>query len=243
MVRCADRKAAILLLMQGNPAEDWQRLTEHYREISDEELQELAADFVDLTETARQVLRNEMKNRGLDEQRTAAEVPESSDRAAAPRWDRPGNPDPGDIRSNATNGNEEDDLPKEFTWKTTLCDCDDREQAWQIHEVLKRAGIESWVEQPGSRYSFGISSPRVVVAADQLDEARTISAGPIPQEIIDQLRMDVPDFEAPKCPSCGAWDPVLEGVDPFNTWQCEACGKQWTESAADADGKPEKAER
>jgi hypothetical protein len=35
---CAERKAAILALMQVNPAEDWQRLTEHYREMSDGEL-------------------------------------------------------------------------------------------------------------------------------------------------------------------------------------------------------------
>jgi hypothetical protein len=229
--------------MQGNPAEDWQALTEHYREMSDEELQELAADFVNLTETAQQVLRNEMKIRALNEPRAAAEVPKGADRPAAPRWDRPDNPNPGDIRSNATDGNEEDDLLHEYTWKTALCECDDREEASRICEVLKRAGIESWVEQPGSRYSFGISNPRVLVAADQLDEARAIASGPIPQEIIDQSRMDVPEFEAPKCPSCGAGDPVLEDVDPFNTWECEACGKQWTEPAADVDGKPEQAER
>ena len=229
--------------MQGNPAEDWQRLTEHYREISDEELQELAADFVDLTETAQQVLRNEMKNRGLDEPQAAGEAPKSSIRPTAPQWDRPDNPDAGDFQSNATDGNEEHDSPREYTWKTTLCACDDREQARQIYEVLKRAGIESWVEQPRSRYSMDIGSPRVLVAADQLDEAREIAARPIPQEIVDQFRMDVPEFEAPKCPKCGAEDPVLEGVDPFNSWLCETCGKQWTESAGDLNGKQEKAER
>jgi hypothetical protein len=50
-----------------------------------------------------------------------------------------------------------------------------------------------------------------------------------------------PEFEPPRCPQCGAEDPVLEGVDPFNTWLCEACGKQWTESAAALSGTPEKA--
>ena len=53
--------------MQANPFEEWQRLTEHYREKSEEELRELAADFADLTETAQQVLRNEMRKRGLDD--------------------------------------------------------------------------------------------------------------------------------------------------------------------------------
>jgi hypothetical protein len=229
--------------MQGNPAADWQGLTEHYREMSDEELQELAADFVDLTETAQQVLRNEMRNRGLGEPRAAGEAPKNSDRLTAPRWDRPDNPDTGDNLSNAAGVDQESGLPHEYTWKTPLCACDDREQAWQIFEVLKRAGVESWIEQPGSRYSFGISSSRVLVAADQLDQALEIAARPIPQEIIDQSRMDLPEFESPKCPTCGAGDPVLEGVDPFNTWKCEVCGKQWTESAGDLEEKPEKAER
>jgi uncharacterized protein (DUF983 family) len=51
--------------------------------------------------------------------------------------------------------------------------------------------------------------------------------------------MQVPEYELPVCPKCGAGDPVLEGVDPFNSWLCEACGNEWTESAAD-DEKEEK---
>ncbi|MGP8173766.1 MAG: hypothetical protein ACLP7O_04360 [Terracidiphilus sp.] len=234
----AERKAAILLLMLGNPAEDWQRLTEHYREISDEELQELAGDFVDLTETAQQVLRNEMRNRGLDEPRAASEASKSSNRPAAPRWDRPGNPDPGDIQSDAAGEGEEDDLPREYTWKTPLCECESREKAWQLREVLRRAGIDSWTD----RYLVEEGYIRVTVAADQLEEALEIASRPIPQEIIDQSKMEMPEFEPPKCPNCGARDPVLEGVDPFNTWQCEQCGKEWTESAGAFVDQEEKSE-
>jgi hypothetical protein len=229
--------------MEGNPAEDWQRLTEHYREMSDEELQELAADFVDLTETAQQVLRNDMRNRGLDEPPAAGEAPKISEPPALPRWASTVDPDAGPIVSNAPESNEEDDSPHEFTWKTTLCECEDREQAWQITEVLKRAGIESWIEQPGSRYSIGISSPRILVAADQLEKAVEIASRPIPQEIVDLSKMDVPEFQAPRCPHCGAEDPVLESVEPANAWLCEACGKQWTEAPEDLNAKPEEAGR
>jgi hypothetical protein len=102
---------------------------------------------------------------------------------------------------------------------------------------LSRAGIESWIERPGGDWMIG--GPRVLVAADQLDEARRIAAQPIPQEIVELSKIDVPEFEPPSCPQCGAADPVLEGVDPFNTWRCEACGKQWTESAPGLDGSPE----
>jgi len=232
----AEGKAAILLLMQVNPAEDWQRLTEHYREISDGELLELAADFVDLTETAQQVLRNEMRNRGLDEPRAAGETRTTSD-PAPPRWASSADLDAGANEFSDPGTNGEDDLPREFTWKPMLCECDDREQAWQIYEVLKRAGIESWIERPGS----GILYPRVLVAADQLDEAREIAARPVPREIVDELRQEPPEFEPPKCPKCGAEDPVLESVEPANAWLCEACGKQWTESPPDPEGKPEEA--
>ncbi|MGA2675014.1 MAG: hypothetical protein ABSE99_17500 [Terracidiphilus sp.] len=229
--------------MQANPAEDWQWLTEHYRAMSDEELDELAADFVDLTETAQQVLRNEMRNRGLDEPRATSEAPKSADPPAAPLWDLPENPDSACSPANDAGGNEEDDLSHEYTWKTQLCACEDREQAWQIQEMLRRAGIESWIEQPGSRYLMETSGPQVLVAADQLEKAVEIAKNPIPQEIVDQSKADVPGFEAPKCPGCGAADPVLEGVDPVNKWRCDACGRRWTESAEDLSGKAEKAGR
>jgi hypothetical protein len=235
----AEGKAAILLLMQVNPAEEWQRLTEYYREISDGELLELAADLADLTETAQQVLRGEMRNRGLDEPRAAGETPANSDRPAPLRRVSFVDPYTGEIESSVPGVNREDDAPREFTWKTMLCECDDREQAWQIYEVLRRAGIESWIERPGS----GIIYPRVLVAADQLDEARAIAARPVPPEIVDQSRMEPPEFEPPKCPKCGAEDPVLESVEPANAWLCEACGNEWTDPPADPNGKPEDAER
>ena len=224
--------------MQSNPAEDWQRLTEHYREIGDGELQELAADFADLTETAQQVLRNEMRNRGLDDPCAAHEAPQSPERPTAPRWASAVDPDRAVNRSDAPDANEENDLPCEYTWKTPLCECDTAEQAWQIYEVLRRAGIESWIEQPGSQYALELSGPRVVVAADQLDQALEIAARPIPQDIIEESRQDVAEYEAPTCPHCGAADPVLESVDPTNSWLCEACGEQWTEAAVGPNGKP-----
>jgi hypothetical protein len=228
--------------MQDNPAADWQRLTEHYREISDEELQELAADFVDLTEAAQQVLRNEMRNRGMDEPQAVYEAARRPAAVAPLRWASSVDPDAGAMDEDASGANEDDDRPREFTWKTALCECDNVAQAWQIYEVLRQAGIESWIERPGSRYSLDISYPRVLVAADQLEEAQAIAAQPIPQEIIDLSKMDMPEFEAPKCPKCGAEDPVLESVEPTNTWLCEACGKRWAEPAAEMDGESGKAQ-
>jgi hypothetical protein len=55
----------ILLAMQSDAGAEWERLTRIYAEKSDEELRELAEDFGNLTDVAQQVLRDEMKKRGL----------------------------------------------------------------------------------------------------------------------------------------------------------------------------------
>jgi len=225
--------------MQANPIEEWQRLAEHYRTMTDGELEELAYDFADLTETAQQVLRIELKNRGLGDPLAPDNAPGSPDRVPAQRWVSSVDPDHGSEPSNAS-ADEEDDSPRAYTWKTLFCECDDFGQAWQIREALKRAGIESWIELPGSRYATGLSSPRVLVAADQLDQAIEIARQPIPQDIVEQTGEEVPEFKAPKCPRCGTEDPVLEDAEATNAWLCEACGHQWTEPEAKMTVEAEK---
>jgi len=241
---CAERKAAILLPMYGNPAEEWQQLNEHYHKMWDEELNQLAEDFGNLTETAQQVLRNEMRNRGLRDPVAPGGVSKGPFRPAAspsaPRFSSSVDPISAGSRLGDYDAQRENESRHEYTWKTPLCECDTTEQAWQLHAALKHAGIDSWVDNAGSR---GGGFPRVVVAADQIEEAHDIAARPLPPQVVEESRLEVPEFEAPKCPTCGAEDPVLESVDPANSWLCEACGKQWTEPAADADGAPEKAGR
>jgi hypothetical protein len=47
-------------------SQEWQRLSEYYREISDEELLILAGQYSDLTGVAQQVLSRELSQRGLE---------------------------------------------------------------------------------------------------------------------------------------------------------------------------------
>jgi len=220
----------ILLAMQNDPGNEWQRLTALYHEKSDEELLELAEDFGNLTETAQQVLRDELRKRGLTLPHTAPKADEPKSRREADRraafggWSRA----IAEHNSAADADDDNEEPPVEYTWKTLLRTCDTREEAWQISEVLKRAGIESWIEAP-EQGSLDLTGPRVIVAADELEEARAIAARPIPQEIIDQSKVRVEDFVAPACPKCGAGDPLLESVEPTNTWLCEQCGASWSE--------------
>ena len=216
--------------MQPDPIMEWQRLAEHYRQIGEEELCELAADIGDLTDTAQQALRQELRSRGLGEPETALQTLAERTRteaASALELAEAGVQEPGD---------EEPAGPSVgYTWKTPLCGCDSVEQAWQIREMLRRARIESWIERAGSMHFVPwaddqmVGDLQVLVAADQLDDARAIAAQPIPQDIIDQSMTEVPEFEAPVCPKCGAADPILESVEPTNAWLCEACGAEWAD--------------
>jgi hypothetical protein len=220
--------------MQIDPMAEWQRITEVYRGMYDDELINLVADQEDLTEIARQVLDFELKKRGLGDLSHAAPA-------------RP-TPEPKRERRGVLIGNQGgasqivldhkarmNEAPLEYSWKTLLCECESMEQALQLAEYLKLAGIDSWIEDPNAASRFkGLQdpSPRVMVAADQLEQAREIVANPIPKKIIEDAKIVAPDFDMPKCPHCGAPDPALEGVNPFNSWRCEGCGCQWTESEA-----------
>jgi len=209
--------------MQVDPVAEWRRLSEHYRQMSNAALQELALDYADLTETAQQTLTAELRHRGLPTPGSVSAAPPAKNEPAPP---------PIELDDSE---NEEEDTGEtvDYTWKTVLCECQEWDQVWQLREMLRRAEIETWYEGPGSIGDGGLLYPRILVAADQLDEARIIIAGPIPQDVIDESRITEPEFEPPVCPSCRAEDPVLESADPVNTWRCESCGRQWSEPQGD----------
>jgi hypothetical protein len=219
--------------MQIDPIEERQRITGVYSRMYDDELINLVADKEGLTEVARQVLDDELKRRGLGDLSKAVpsqKEPEPKlERRAALLGNQGGAPQIVlDYRSTQMG-----EAPLEYTWKTLLCECESMEQARQLSEVLRRAGIDNWIDTPGagSHYrGLEFPNPRVMVAADQLEQARAVAANPIPAEIIEDSTAPVADFNMPRCPHCGAQDPALEGANPFNSWRCEACGNQWIET-------------
>jgi hypothetical protein len=161
----------------------------------------------------------------------------------APIHDRTGNAlgflgRPPELVPDSPDADSKEDGRVDYTWKTVLCDCDTSEQAQELSAALRQAGIESWVQQARE---FGRRYPRVFVAADQLDQAQVIAARPIPPEIVQESEAEVPEFVPPSCPKCGASDPVLEAVDPANSWKCDQCGERWTESASAGADQPQKA--
>jgi hypothetical protein len=235
--------------MQIDHTQEWLRLTGEYRSKCDEELRELYRDFADLTDVAQQVLSAELQSRGLDkkiaeEKQSASstdspwakrEVSRFAERAQVAIQGRHLGSILGSSSAEAVpddeEGDPESDEAVEYTWKTVLCECEERDQVYQIREVLKRAGIESWVQSRG----WGLVYPRILIAADELDRAEAIIANPIPQDIIDESHQTVPEYELPRCPGCGAEDPVLEFTEPVNAWKCENCGREWTDPAGQSE--------
>lgn len=205
-----------------DPAKEWLRLTALYRSKTNEELEELRQDFEDLTDTAQQVLRDELRNRALDPPAKAV----APGNAARPSQTF------GSFqlreRSNVAEAVAEPGR-HDYSWKVMLCECEEREDAADLRRALELEGIESWYDGPDSPLSTLPFGPRVLVAADDLERARMIMQRPIPQEIRDQTRTSVPDFITPACAGCGAPDPLLETVEPTNTWLCETCGRRWAE--------------
>src|ERR1700759_2118776 len=116
--------------------------------MSDGELLELEESRGDLTEMAQQVLRDEMRKRGLDESKPADAV-KITDRDAIVHWESPR------YRDMAREASADAGAPREFTWKTLLCECDTTQEAWQVAETLRRAGIESG--GTGSRATWDVS--------------------------------------------------------------------------------------
>lgn len=208
--------------------EGWRRLTALYAEMGDLEIRELADQINDLTDNAQQVLRDEMKKRGIGERRAARNS------LSGLHWDDREESDQSlDADVGATSS---------FTWKTGLCRCDSIDEAAQRGEMLRRAGIESWVQRPGSRFVVpwisepGVGDIQINVAADQLDEARAVIAQPVPREIIEMVEEahSTPEYEIPRCPRCKAEDPTLESAEPSNNWLCETCGYAWSEQVLDS---------
>jgi hypothetical protein len=245
--------------MHFDQTQEWLRLAQEYRARSDEELLEIHRDFDDLTGVAQLVLAAELQSRGLDkklaeEKRSAASTDSPwAKRGVSPFAERAkvafqGRQLDGILGSGSAesvpddeDGDPESDEAVEYTWKTVLCEGVEYDQAWQIWELLRRSGIESWIERPGSRSvrpwvsDHIVGDIRILVAADELDRAQAIIANPIPQDIVDESHETVPEYELPRCPSCGAEDPLLESAEPVNAWKCEICGREWTDPASESE--------
>lgn len=211
--------------------------------MGDLEIQELADQINDLTPNAQQILRDELKKRAISAEPPASLGQRSPNKDASVHW----------LRELDTAADHDLDPREEqtsvgYTWKVALCRCESLDEAAARSEMLRRAGIDSWIQRPGSQYvvpwlEMGLGDIQINVAADQLDLAQQVLLQPIPQEILDDLKSqdEAPDYQIPVCPRCKAPDPTLESVEPTNSWLCESCGYAWSDPLPDSTPRSESA--
>ncbi len=198
-----------------DPASEWLRLSERYRQMSDAELLLLARDTSELIEGAQQALAQEISRRGL---KPEPEAP------PAPPPDSPDSPY-ADERE-----------PVELCTVWSLAD------ALQVQTLLDRAGIPFYmgaekatgVDSVTSNFAEGVSVQIMRVGLPWARQAMqhyepANEPGPKPEQ---ELR------EAPiRCPRCNSTEVIFERLDVTTgaadrssakfEWTCDACGHKW----------------
>jgi hypothetical protein len=199
----------------SNPNDERHRLTELYAGMTDGELQKLASEEASLTDTAREILEDELDHRGL------------LDDSEAPEQDNP-------PASEAAFQN----------WMTVR-EFRDLPEALLAQGCLQSAGIECTLGDANLVrldwfYSNVVGGIKLRVKPEDAKGALDILKQPIPAGFNVE---GVGIYEQPKCPKCGSLDVAFEGLDkpiaygslfirvplPIHNkgWKCHSCQHEW----------------
>jgi DNA-directed RNA polymerase subunit M/transcription elongation factor TFIIS len=205
-----------------DPAAEWLRLSEHYRQMSDNELLVLARRNSDLTEVAQQTLAQEISQRRLKLQPEEPPAP------------LPAEP-PADSSSTNADSYDEDRELVEICVVWSLSD------ALQVQTLLDRAGIPflmgpenaTGVDAVTSNFVNGVSVKIMQIGVPWARQAMlnyTPANEPRPKEELSELPI--------YCPKCHSTEVVFERLTTAPTsapedssskfeWTCDVCGYHW----------------
>jgi len=206
-----------------DPAGEWRRLSEHYRQLSDDKLVGLARQTSQLTEIAQQVLAQEIANRRL-------KIPPKEPAAEGrPKWQ----PDPGGAESPYA----ED---RELVVISTVWSLAD---ALKLQRLLDTAGIPFYmgpekatsVDAVTSNFAKGLD---VQIMQVGWPWARRALQQYFPADEPPEEKVDESDDFAMHCPKCHSMEVVFEDLDrgsknsegkpsPKFKWTCDSCGHEW----------------
>ena len=207
-----------------DPAGEWLRLSEHYRQLSDDELVGLALQTSEFTDVAQQALAQEIANRRL-------KLP--PDESATARRPEP-QPD------SAEDGESPYAEDRELVVIRTVWSLAD---ALKLQSLLDRAGIPFYmglekatgVDAVTSNFANGLS---VQIMRVGVPWARQALQQYFPGDEPPQEKADESDNVAIHCPKCHSTEVVFEDLDrgPENSegkpsskfkWTCDSCGHEW----------------
>ena len=207
-----------------DPAGEGLRLSEHYRQLSDDELLGLARQTSELTDGAQQALAQEIANRRL------RIPPEESAAPPSPE------PQPDSAEDGASPYAEDREL-------VVICTVWSLTDALKLQRLLDTAGIPFYLgpekatgaEAVTSNFANGLS---VQIMQVGVSWARQVLQQYFPADEPPEEKVDESDNLAIHCPKCHSTEVVFEDLDrgPENSegkpsskfkWTCDSCGHEW----------------
>ncbi len=240
-----------------DPAGEFLRITERYRQMSDSEILILMPQSSQLTPLAQQALASEVRSRGLKVEEDAPTPPgerrpvfydrhtqtfaDSSVRDAPPI--KSSSADSGDSDATADLDPEEEDSAYDADRKLVeLCTVWSLADARQVQSLLDRAGIPLFMgaekatnaDAVTSNFATGVSVQVMRIGLPWAGQALQNYA---PADEPERKQEEPPPELSVQCPKCRSEEIVLEDVVPAAEdspdkastywWSCDSCGYEW----------------
>ncbi len=215
-----------------DPASEWQRLGEHYRTLTDEELQAIAAEGYQLTDIAREILAGELRTRGLKAEIVTAPAQAPVEVDEGPIGDEL---DPSTL----------DLVPFLRVWSP--------DEARHLMAALRVEGVPSFLGPDNAHtvelYLGGFAKGAQLKVLRQDAYRASIVFHGLPRPARDE---DEPEDESTQptivvCPSCRSAEVVFHGVEAEEDdgthpdaqfhWSCDTCGYEWRDDGVEQEAE------
>ncbi len=233
----------------ADPAAEYLRLAEHYRQMNDEELLQLSAQSDKLTASAHQALASEIRHRGLKAEAIPEDKTLSKSSFEGPKFrqESPSSEAPADDSSETDSGYEEDRKLMELCTVWSLHD------ALKVQSILDVAGIPFFmgpekatgVDKVTSNFSNGVSVQIMQIGFPWAYEAMKNNYFPEDNPSEDP-REDVQEIPI-RCPRCRSTEVIFNRLvsavgAPSDVssrkfeWSCDSCGAIWQDDGMAKEG-------
>jgi hypothetical protein len=232
-----------------DPAGEYLRLAERYRQMGDEELLLLIPQTDELTPSAQQALAGEVRHRGLKLDAKADEKASVKPSFAAPK----SRPEPPSLQAPT----DDDSLDADATYEeerklVELCTVWSLRDALKVQSILDGAGIPFFigpekatgVDHVTSNFANGVS---VQIMQVGVPWAAPLMQNYDPQDEPTPKYNDVLDGLPVRCPRCNSEEVIFTGLTsapgaPTDKstqkfqWTCESCGETWEDDGVVKEG-------
>jgi hypothetical protein len=225
-----------------DPEQEKRRVTEFYSQQMDGELEKVAGQAYELTDTAREALRAELAKRGLTP-RLVEQAPAPVKKEVAPQ---PGDPPLEPPETDQPESPEPAHGEVEFRELVTIRQFRDLPEALLAKGSLASAGIDAVLLDDNLVridwfWSNLIGGVKLQVPAEDSQAANEILNQPIPENFD---ATGTGDYQQPRCPKCGSLDVTLQELHkplafgsayllslpiPVHrgAWRCRSCKVNW----------------